>query len=137
MKKAFTLMEVMIAVVLLVGVFAVFLQMQENNMLFIKNEPVKNKLHSTIVLPVLQELTQKNKTSSYYVKDLINIKDDEIRQEFKEIKIVKKKETLEQKHFSIQNVVLDIEQSKLVFNINNSITKNFYIFKFYPQRATE
>lgn len=113
MKKSFSIIEVLISVLLLSGVMMTLLQTRDNNMFMLTNFYDKSKSNGylSVASTVLNE-------GSFYISDkLTEIKDDDIRKEFKEIKY-----ELKIKELDKQNV--EFGEMQLKFIINQEQYKN-------------
>jgi prepilin-type N-terminal cleavage/methylation domain-containing protein len=128
MKKAFSLMEVMIAVSLLsVVVFALF-QIKSNNIFILSKATQESKNKEYLMMAMdTKEYSKRNK--NVYLDRLYSINDDDLRREFKQIKIKIKDEILDTQVFKADNFSLEVKEFKTTYSFENGIKKDIYRFK--------
>lgn len=127
MKKAFTLMEVIIAVSLLSVVMLSLFQVKGNN-IFILEKSKENKKQNEYLSLVMDSTEYSKRNENVYLDKYFNILDDDIRREFKEIKIKIKDEILEEKDVIYDDILFKIGQYKTTFSLEKGISKNIYRF---------
>lgn len=129
MKKAFTLIEVIISVVILSVVIISLLSIKEQN-LFILNKLKQNvSINSFISLAAYSTINQFDKNETIRVSSLVDFEDDEIRKYLKDLKIIvkDKKENIQKLDNDVSNISI-VEYSN-IFTIDNN-RKIFFTFKF-------
>lgn len=127
MKKALSLMEVMISIVLLAVVITSVLQIQQNNLYYIEKFKQSSLYNSYISFVAIVSDQKRNKT--VYLDDEVPFKDDEIRRELKQVKIKIKDE--EQKDITLpkNDYIQTAKIMKSTYSIDGKVTKSFYTFK--------
>ncbi len=127
-KQAISLVEVLVAVMLISVVIVSILQIKENNLYFLEKSKESTKYNAYISMIALDNDKTKLNNDNIYLSDKINFKDDEIRKVLKEIKIKRKEKELKPIEFNSEeyNLQINIKQTKL--SIEDKIQKNFYRF---------
>lgn len=129
MKKAFSLIEVLIAVTLLSVVIVVILKMQQNNLFFLEKFKVLAKNDEYISIATLEENKTKSlKSHNVYLDEIVKFKDDEVRKKLKEIKVSIKESEKEEESFSTDQYQLIIKQYETRYTIDSQASKTFYRF---------
>ena len=127
MKKALSLVEVIVAIVLLTIIIATVLQIQQNNIFFLekfKNSSLYNSYISLVVEP-----SNSLRDESFYLSDKVDLKDDDIRKEFKNIKISVKDTEDEEIDIPQNDYIKEAKVVKSTYLIDGQATKTFYTFK--------
>ena len=127
-KKAFSLMEVLIATALLSVVMISLFQIKSNN-IFILDKSLKDEKRKDYLLMTMDTKAYENRNKNVYLDKLFNIKDDDLRKELKEIKIKIKDEILGKKELEIDNLNFKISEFKTSYGFEKGITKDIYRFK--------
>ena len=70
-----------------------------------------------------------NTNKNFYLDKYFNIADDDIRREFKEIKIKVKDELLEKEQEKLDNFSFKINQFKTIYSFEKGPSKNIYRFE--------
>jgi hypothetical protein len=129
-KKAITLVEVIVSVVLISVVITVLLQIKNNSLNFLQMG--KNKLLYSSYIDMIAITTKydKLKDENIYLSskiDLSKLKDDNLRKRLKKIKIKIKEKILSPIIFDDKyHFIINIKQTKM--EITNKISKIFYTF---------
>ena len=131
MKKAISIIEVLVAVMLITTVIAAVLQMKNNNLFFLDKFSQSALLNSYVSYSVVQAPNSKRDTKIYLDKQ-IDFNDDAIRKKLKQIKI-SIKDTVEKdvgipKNDYIQSVNILKSSYNLEYKAKK-IQQNFYTFK--------
>ncbi len=130
MKKAFSLMEVIICVVILSVVMITLLQIKSNNIFLVTKSEEKLKSIDYILMSISFNDPIFDKNEDILVNQKYNFENDEIKQELKDIKINLKDDKLEDKTIKNGNTNLNITTSFRTFSLENSdIKKKIYSFK--------
>lgn len=130
MKKAFSLMEVIICVVILSVVMLTLLQIKSNNIFLITKSEEKLKSIDYILMSISFNDPIFDKNEDILVSQKYNFENDEIKQELKDIKINLKDDKLEDKTIKNGNNNLNITNSFRTFSLENSdIKKKIHSFK--------
>jgi len=128
MKKAFSLMEVIIATSLISIVMVSLFQVKGNN-IFILEKSKESKKQNEYLSLVMDSKEYAKRNEKVYLDRYFNIKDDDIRREFKQVKIKIKDKVLDKSTESIDNFSLKISQFKTTYSFENGISKDIYRFK--------
>ncbi len=128
MKKAISLVEILVSIVLITTVIVAILQMKENN-LFLLDKFQKSSLNSGYISYALIDGENRNRT--IYLNHSVNFKDDEIRRELKNIKILIKDTKLKDIQVPENEYLKSIAVIQTSYSLNDkkSMTENFYTFK--------
>ena len=130
MKKSFTLIEVLIAVGLLSVVITTSLQIRQNNLSFLEKYKSSSLYNEYISLASTYDLKDKlNVNTHVYLDEIVDFKNDDIRKEFKQIKVYIKNEIINTIDLSTDDLALNINIIQNNFKIEDKINKNFYTFK--------
>ena len=132
MKKAISLVEVLVSIMLITTVIAAILQMKDNNLFYLDKFQNSSLNNSYLNFAVDSSSREEKRNKSIYLNSQVDFKDDAIRKELKKIKIFIKDTVL--KDISIpKNDYIDsvgITQSQYSFIQNEkTITQKFYTFK--------
>jgi prepilin-type N-terminal cleavage/methylation domain-containing protein len=129
-KKGFSLMEVLIAVVLLSVVIAAILKMQQNNLFFIEQFKESAKNDEYISVAMLEDNSSKEiADTSFYLHEVVDFKDDEIRKKLKEIKVKTSEKEGEETDLSSDDYQLLMKQYTREYEIESRVNKVFYRFE--------
>lgn len=128
LKKAFSLVEVLVAVSLIATVIASVLQMQQNNLFFLEKFKTSSTNNTYISLGVEKIDTKELRNKNIIVGDKINLGDDDIRRELKAIKLKVKDTQLKDKELPENDYVKTIQIYESAYSLEN-MTKKFYTFK--------
>ena len=113
-SKAFSLIEVLVAVSLITTIIVTILQMQQNNIYFL--EKFKTSSLDTGYISFVISDSKDIRNKNIIVSDVVNFNDDDIRKELKDIKIKIKDERIK-----------DIELPKNDYINNAKVIKSTYI----------
>ncbi|MCP4971837.1 MAG: prepilin-type N-terminal cleavage/methylation domain-containing protein [Arcobacter sp.] len=127
-KKAFSLMEVIIATALLSVVMISLFQVKSNNIFIVEktNESKKQKDYISLAIDT-KDYSKKNK--NIYLSRIFNIKDDDLRREFKEVKIKIKEEFPTIRIEKVEDISIKISNYKTKYSFENGISKDIYSFE--------
>jgi len=127
MKKSFSLMEVIISVVMLSVVMITLLQIKSDNIFIV--EKSKDKSLSLDYIQLALNLEEKeNINENRFLEKKYNFKNDEIREELKDIKIKVQSEKLDTKSYDSSNTNINIITNTITYSIDD-ITKSIYTFE--------
>ncbi len=126
-KQAITLVEVLVSVMLISVVIVSLLQIKENNLHFLEKSKDTIKYNSYIAMVSLDN-DKKIRNNNIYLDEEIKFKDDDIRREFKNIKIKVKDEELEPIEFSTDEYTLQINIKQTSLSMENKTQKSFFRF---------
>lgn len=130
MKKAFSLMEVVIAASLISVVMLSLYKVQSSNIFYLEKSKESKKQNDYISLLMETKANIKQKINrNIYLDNYFSIKDDDIRREFKKVKIKEKSELLEKEEEKLDNISFKINQYKTTYSFDKGITKNIYRFE--------
>ncbi len=127
-KKAFSLMEVIIATALLSVVMISLFQVKSNNIFIVEktNESKKQKDYISLAVDT-KGYSKRNK--NIYLSRIFNIKDDDLRREFKEVKIKIKEEFPTIRIEKVEDISIKISNYKTNYSFENGISKDIYSFE--------
>ncbi|AXH12177.1 type IV pilus modification PilV family protein [Halarcobacter bivalviorum] len=128
MKSSFSLIEVIIATVLLSVVILSLYQVKNNN-IFILQKGIENKKNKEYLQLVYDTQSYSKRDKNIYLDKFYNIKDDELRREFKEIKIKIKDKILESTQAQTKSFKLNIKNYTTLYTIENKTSKDIYRFE--------
>lgn len=128
MKQAFSLMEIIIATILLSVVMLSLFQIKSNN-IFILEKSKKSKEQNEYLSLIMDSKEYSKRNENIYLSRYLNIEDDNLRRELKQIKIKVKDEILDKKTEKIKKFSLNVSQYKTKYSFENGIAKDIYRFK--------
>lgn len=130
MKKAFSLMEVIISVVILSVVMITLLQIKSNNIQLASKSEEKNKSNDYILMALSFNDSITNKNESVLIDKKYTYDNEEINEEIKNRKVNIKDDKLESKTIESHRNSINISTSFRSFSVENSdIQKKIYTFK--------
>jgi len=129
-KKAFTLMEVIISVVLLSVVMITLLQIKSENIFMVSKSDERAKTNDYILMAINFDDKILNKNENIFLQKKYNYENEEIKTELKDIKISIKDEKLESDSIKSDFNSVNITTLYRTFSLENSdIKKKIYTFK--------
>jgi len=129
-KKAFSLMEVIISVVILSVVMITLLQIKSNNIQLASKSEEKNKSNDYILMALSFNDSITNKNESVLIDKKYTYDNEEINEEIKNRKVNIKDDKLESKTIESHRNSINISTSFRSFSLENSdIQKKIYTFK--------
>ena len=130
MKKAFSLVEVIISVAILSFVMITLLQMKSNNIFLLEKSNEKTQLVDYVLLAGDIEDSSKKTNKSVYLDKLTQFKNDDIRRELKEIKIDIKDKELDKLEIKEDGLNIKIKTYAREYKIEEDIKKSIYSWEF-------
>ena len=129
MKKSFTLVEILIAVALISVVIVALIKMGQNNLFLLEKFKTisTNNDYNSLAFYGIDE--NKTEDKNIYLDEVADFKDDDLRRELKEIKVIVKNEKLDDENIPVENFVLTKKVTKTKLTIENQQEKDFYRFK--------
>jgi len=130
MKKAFSLVEILIASVLLSVTMLALFKTKNNNIFLVEKYQEMKKQNDYINLSMDTKGYSK-RNNNIHLDDYFNIDDDEIRRDFKKIKIKIKDQALGTQALKLPYnfIFLSIYNFKTTYSFENGISKDLYRFK--------
>jgi len=126
MRKALSLVEVLIAIILITIVIGTMLEIKSNNIFFL--EKFKNtSLYNSYISLAIQEDNKEDK--NIYLDEVASFNDDEIRKKLKQIKIEIKLEDDEEMNLPDNDYVKTAKIIKTTYTVENQASKVFYRFE--------
>ncbi|RLA82807.1 MAG: hypothetical protein DRG78_06165 [Epsilonproteobacteria bacterium] len=128
-KKAISLIEVMVSIALISTVIVTILKIKDNNLFYIdkfKKISLNNGYISLVSLPSNEKIRGK----TIRVSDKINLNDDDIRKELKNIKIMLQDKKIKNIELPKNAYIKDAKVIKSTYSIETEVSKVFYTFKF-------
>lgn len=128
MKKAFSLVEVIIAITMLSVVMITLLQIKSDNIFMISKSDEKAKLNDYALLAI-ELRTADNKNENLFLDKVYSFENDDLRKELKDIKI--KIEDKKEKSTAIDNELMKINITtySTTYSIKEDFKKKIYSFK--------
>lgn len=127
-KKAFSLMEIIIATALLSVVMLSLYKVKANN-IFILEKSKKSKEQNDYLNLAMDSKEYSKRNVNIYLDKYFNIKDDDIRREFKKVKIKVKDQMLNTNTKKIDAFTLKVSTFKTNYSFEKGISKDIYRFK--------
>lgn len=121
-------MEVIISVVMLSVVMLTLLQLKSDSIFLVSKSSEQSKLSDYIQL-VINMSKEDKKNENIFLSRLYNFDNDDIRKEFKDIKIKVKSEQISSKDYSTDTVNFKIITNENSYSIQDDIKKNIYTFR--------
>lgn len=121
-------MEVIIAVVMLSVVMIALLQVKSDNIFILSKSNEQSKLGNYVQL-VINIDNENKKNENIFLDRIYDFKNDDIRKEFKSIKIKVKSEETDLKDYDADVVNFKINTTTTSYSIADNIKKNIYTFK--------
>jgi prepilin-type N-terminal cleavage/methylation domain-containing protein len=130
-KKAFTLMEVIISVVLLSVVMITLLQIKSENIFMVSKSDERAKINDYILMAIDFNDTILDKNENINIENKYKFENEKLRAELKDIKVSIKDENLDSLTLESNHNSLNFTTYYRSFFIENSdIKKKIYTFKF-------
>lgn len=130
MKKAFSLMEVIIAIVMLSVVMITLLKIKSENIFLISKNDENTKSNDYILLSVDFEDEISNKNEDIFLDKKYQYINDDVRKELKDIKILIKDDKIESKSIESDLNYINTTIFSRTYSLENSnIKKKIYTFK--------
>ena len=129
MKKSFTLVEILVAVALISVVIVALIKMGQNNLFLLEKFETLSSSSNYSSLALLGVDENKTEDKNIYLDDVVDFKDDDLRRELKEIKVIVKNERLDDEKIPVDNFTLTKQVTKTILTIENKQEKEFYRFK--------
>lgn len=128
MKKAFSLMEVLVAITMLSVVMISLLQVKSDNIFLIQKSDEKAELNDYVSLVMnLEEASDRNE--NIFLDRVYRFDNDELRKELKPIKVKIKDNQVSSKTIKNDTYDLNITTYSTTYNIDDKINKSIYTFK--------
>ncbi len=127
-KKAFSLMEIIIATALLSVVMLSLYKVKANN-IFILEKSKKSKEQNDYLNLAMDSKEYSKRNVNIYLDKYFNIKYDDIRREFKKVKIKVKDQMLNTNTKKIDAFTLKVSTFKTNYSFEKGISKDIYRFK--------
>jgi len=129
-KKAFSLIEVIIAITMLSVVMISVFQIKQNNLFNIEKFKKTNTNNEYITISTLYENNNsEDLNTNIYLNKLVEFKDDDINKKLKNIKVYIKSKIIDTIDLSSDELTLNVEIYERNNKITDEINKNFYTFK--------
>lgn len=125
-KDGFTLTEVLVSVILLSVVIMSILQMQQNSLNFLEKH-TKSSLNDSYISFIVEQ--GENRNNEVFLSDKVKFEDDDIRKEFKEIKIKIKDEASKDIPLPENDYIQNMKSFKTTYSIDDKYSKIFFTFK--------
>ena len=129
-KDAVSLVEVLISVMLISVVIVSLLQIKENNLYFLDKTKKMSKYNAYLSMVALDN----NKDGNIYLNNYIDFRDDELRKEFKKIKIKVRNNDLKSLKIGTNEYMIYVSIQETKLSIEDKIEKKFYKFTLNNSR---
>ena len=131
MRKSFSLMEVIIAVMILSVVMVALLQIKTENIFLISktNERVKLNEYIQLAVDLKKVKEESSENTEIYLDEKYPFINEDIRKELKEIKVVIREEKEDEYKIETPTQDLNITTYSRTYNIENDIKKKIFNFK--------
>lgn len=126
MKKGFLLVEVLISIMLISGVVLTLFQIKSNNFSFLEKINDNKETNISIILTALNNKEVSIKNQKFYLTDIVELRNDEIRKKFKNISVNEKIEKIDTKEILSENLSIKMEIYENKYSIDNLIDKTFF-----------
>lgn len=127
MKKALSIIEVLISILLISVVIASLLSLKSNNLSLLEKSYEKERYNSYISVLAYDYENINNRNKNIFVSDKINIKDDDLKRELNSIKVNVKDEIKGTKVFD--EMILSYQVIKSKYTIEDKTTKVFFTIR--------
>jgi prepilin-type N-terminal cleavage/methylation domain-containing protein len=129
-KKAFSLIEVLVAVMLLTVVIGVVLKVQQNNLFFVEQFKESSKNDEYLSIATLDQNKSKDLRNTHiYLDKVVDFKDDDVRKILKELKVTIKDKELDEVPLSAGDYQIIMKQYESEYKIDGKVNKKFYSFE--------
>lgn len=128
MQKAFSLMEVLIATLLLSVVMIALFQVKSNK-IFLVEKSTSSKTDKEFLTMAFDSKEYSKRNKNLYLDKYFNIKDDDLRRELQQVKIKLRDEILEEDVVKLNDFSLKIIKSKSNYSFEKGISKDIYRFQ--------
>lgn len=131
MKKALSLMEVLISVVLITFVIGTLFEIKSQN-LFYLDRFKQTSFYNSVIAVFAQSASEKDiekRNKNLYFKDVVDISDDEIRRKFKNIKVKVKDDLYQKKVQKLEEGVITYDVYSSSYDIDKKSKKVVYSIK--------
>lgn len=121
-------MEVIVAVLILSVVMIALLQIKSNN-IFLLDKSKENSKYYDFALASMDLAKSGKINKKIYLDAEYDFKKDDIRREFKDIKIEVKGDKIDKTSIKLDSINFNIISYETMYNIDNKIKKKLYSFK--------
>jgi len=118
----------MVAIVLLTLIIAITLQIQQNNIFYL-DKFKDTKLYNSYIGLIATSNADEKRNKKVYLSDMISFDDDDIRKEFKEIRIEIKDKDLKDMPLPKNDYIQTANIVESTYSIDDKAKKVFYSFK--------
>ncbi len=131
-KKSFSLMEVIIAVMILSVVMVALLQIKTENIFLISKTNERIKLNEYVQLSIdLKKINEENSENiEFFLDKKYPFVNDDIRKELKEIKVDIREKKEDEYKIETPSENLNVTIYSRTYSINEDIKKKIFNFKF-------
>ncbi|RXJ80211.1 hypothetical protein [Arcobacter sp. F2176] len=127
MKKALSLIEVLISIIIITVVIGSLIKIKQNNLFIIEKSDVSKLNQAYISLYALNYQASNNRNKNLAIDENLTLNDEELKKQTKATNINIKDKTLETKE--LENTPFSFKQIENSYSIKNSIKKKFYTIK--------
>ncbi|WP_428025609.1 hypothetical protein [Arcobacter sp.] len=127
MKKALSLIEVLISIIIITVVIGALIKIKQNNLFIIEKSDVSKLNQAYISLYALNYQISDNRNKNLAIDEQLLLRDDELKKQTKSTNINIKDKMLDTKE--VENTPFSFKPIESLYSIKNSIKKKFYTIK--------
>ncbi len=129
MKKSFFIIEVMISILLISGIILSLFKIKNNNLNFLNKYNDNTLVNSSFSVVILNNINNYKNNEKQYLKDIINIKNTNVSNNIKDIKIQVKIKKLKDEEVKLEDTKINIISYESTYTLANKFTKKIYTIK--------
>lgn len=126
MKNSFSLIETLIATLLLSITITTLLKMKDNNLFLLSSTYDRDKINGYISI---HNVSNNKEDETINIKDYISLNDDQLREELKDIKVTYKKELIDKMEFKLSEFDFKFDIAQENYQSKEFGNKTFYRVK--------
>ncbi|WP_419768890.1 hypothetical protein [Arcobacter sp.] len=127
MKKALSLIEVLISIIIITVVIGSLIKIKQNNLFIIEKSDVNKLNQAYISLYALNYQVSNNRNKNLTIDENLTLNDEELKKQTKATNITIKDKTLDTKE--LEHPPISFTTIESAYSIKNSIKKKFYTIK--------
>jgi len=129
LKKALSLIELIIAIMILTVALGSLINISKQNLFYLGKSKKSIKTNTYISLIACIDSNKDLKKQKVYLSDLVNFKNDDLRKDLKEQKIQTSSKKIPSKDTKLKNLNLNMDIVQKTYALNNKHSRNFYTFE--------
>ncbi|RXJ98916.1 hypothetical protein CRV02_12760 [Arcobacter sp. CECT 8989] len=127
MKKALSLIEVLISIIIITIVIGSLIKIEQNNLFIIEKSDVNKLNQAYISLYSLNYQVSDNRNKNLIIDENLTLNNEELKKQTKATNITIKNKTLDTKE--LEHPPISFTTIESTYSIKNSIKKKFYTIK--------